>query len=264
MSQSLRSLNRVANLSGPPGHVLRPLSALRLKETVVERDGLVDPGAPARPRGALAPAPVRPGRALGDRGLPDAGRGLPAHRPGLLPPAQGPPRERPRAGRARPGTPQGRPAVPHPRGGQGGRRAQRRGQPRAHRAARPRRPAAAHRRASPDRWLILSGARTTPISRSPPASAPATATEAHGRVRIVVESDCRRAGAAHRPDRAGGTGADAGLPAVNSSPADGDRRAGERASFEVRLDPPREREDSILDSPRGGVHHSKDAEIFLA
>jgi hypothetical protein len=42
MSQSLRSLNRVANLSGRPGHVLRPLSALRLKETTVEREGLVD------------------------------------------------------------------------------------------------------------------------------------------------------------------------------------------------------------------------------
>ena len=42
MSQSLRSLNRVANLSGRPGHVLRPLSALRLKETVVEREGKVD------------------------------------------------------------------------------------------------------------------------------------------------------------------------------------------------------------------------------
>ena len=42
MSQSLRSLNRVANLSGRPGHVLRPLSALRLKETVVEREGTVD------------------------------------------------------------------------------------------------------------------------------------------------------------------------------------------------------------------------------
>ncbi len=42
MSQSLRSLNRVANLSGRPGHVLRPLSALRLRETVVEREGKVD------------------------------------------------------------------------------------------------------------------------------------------------------------------------------------------------------------------------------
>jgi hypothetical protein len=42
MSQSLRSLNRVANLSGRPGRVLRPLSALRLRETDVERDGLVD------------------------------------------------------------------------------------------------------------------------------------------------------------------------------------------------------------------------------
>ena len=42
MSQSLRSLNRVANLSGRPGHVLRPLSALRLKETVVESEGKVD------------------------------------------------------------------------------------------------------------------------------------------------------------------------------------------------------------------------------
>jgi len=42
MSQSLRSLNRVANLSGRPGHVLRPLSARRLKETLVEREGKVD------------------------------------------------------------------------------------------------------------------------------------------------------------------------------------------------------------------------------
>jgi len=41
MSQSLRNLNRVANLSGRPGHVLRPLSALRLKETTVEREGKV-------------------------------------------------------------------------------------------------------------------------------------------------------------------------------------------------------------------------------
>jgi hypothetical protein len=42
MSQSLRSLNRVANLSGRPGEVLRPLSALRLKETIVEHEGTVD------------------------------------------------------------------------------------------------------------------------------------------------------------------------------------------------------------------------------
>jgi len=42
MSQSLRSLNRVANLAGRPGHLLRPLSALRLKETIVEREGKVD------------------------------------------------------------------------------------------------------------------------------------------------------------------------------------------------------------------------------
>ena len=41
MSQSLRNLNRVANLSGRPGHVLRPLSALRLRETDVEREGKV-------------------------------------------------------------------------------------------------------------------------------------------------------------------------------------------------------------------------------
>jgi hypothetical protein len=42
MSQSLRSLNRVANLSGRRGHVLRPLSALRLEVTVPEREGAVD------------------------------------------------------------------------------------------------------------------------------------------------------------------------------------------------------------------------------
>jgi hypothetical protein len=42
MSQSLRSLNRVANLSGRRGHVLRPLSALRLEPTVPEREGKVD------------------------------------------------------------------------------------------------------------------------------------------------------------------------------------------------------------------------------
>ena len=42
MSQSLRSLNRVANLSGRRGHVLRPLSARRLEETIPEREGKVD------------------------------------------------------------------------------------------------------------------------------------------------------------------------------------------------------------------------------
>jgi hypothetical protein len=42
MSQSLRSLNRVVNLSGRRGLVLRPLSARRLEETLVERDGRVD------------------------------------------------------------------------------------------------------------------------------------------------------------------------------------------------------------------------------
>jgi hypothetical protein len=42
MSQSLRSLNRVANLSGRRGYVLRPLSALRLGETIPEREGKVD------------------------------------------------------------------------------------------------------------------------------------------------------------------------------------------------------------------------------
>jgi hypothetical protein len=42
MSQSLRSLNRVANLSGRRGFVLRPLSALRLEPTVPELDGRID------------------------------------------------------------------------------------------------------------------------------------------------------------------------------------------------------------------------------
>lgn len=42
MSQSLRSLNRVANLSGRRGWVLRPLSALRLEPTVPEQDGRID------------------------------------------------------------------------------------------------------------------------------------------------------------------------------------------------------------------------------
>lgn len=42
MSQTLRSLNRVANLSGYRDRVLRPLSALLLAETLPEREGLVD------------------------------------------------------------------------------------------------------------------------------------------------------------------------------------------------------------------------------
>jgi hypothetical protein len=42
MSQSLRSLNRVANLSGRHDLVLRPLSALRLEPTLPERDGRID------------------------------------------------------------------------------------------------------------------------------------------------------------------------------------------------------------------------------
>jgi hypothetical protein len=42
MSQSLRSLNRVANLSGRRGLVLRPLSALRLEPTIPEQDGRID------------------------------------------------------------------------------------------------------------------------------------------------------------------------------------------------------------------------------
>src|SRR5512139_4031507 len=42
MSQSLRSLNRVANLSGRRGFVLRPLSALRLEPTVPESDGRIE------------------------------------------------------------------------------------------------------------------------------------------------------------------------------------------------------------------------------
>jgi hypothetical protein len=42
MSQTFRSLNRVANLSGRRGLVLRPLSALRLEETFPEREGKVD------------------------------------------------------------------------------------------------------------------------------------------------------------------------------------------------------------------------------
>jgi len=42
MSQSRRSLNRVANLSGRRDFVLRPLSALRLEPTRPERDGRID------------------------------------------------------------------------------------------------------------------------------------------------------------------------------------------------------------------------------
>jgi tRNA U34 2-thiouridine synthase MnmA/TrmU len=44
MSQNLRALNRVANLSGQTGRVLRPLSARLLAETAPEREGLVDRG----------------------------------------------------------------------------------------------------------------------------------------------------------------------------------------------------------------------------
>jgi tRNA-specific 2-thiouridylase len=44
MSQNRRSLNRVVNLSGRKGLVLRPLSALLLDETVPEREGKVDRG----------------------------------------------------------------------------------------------------------------------------------------------------------------------------------------------------------------------------
>jgi hypothetical protein len=61
MSQSLRSLNRVANLSGRRGHLLRPLSARRLEETLPEREGKVDrarllnlEGRSRRPQFALA------------------------------------------------------------------------------------------------------------------------------------------------------------------------------------------------------------------
>jgi hypothetical protein len=42
MSQTRASLNRVANLAGCRGLVLRPLSALRLDETIPEREGKVD------------------------------------------------------------------------------------------------------------------------------------------------------------------------------------------------------------------------------
>ena len=42
MSQTRASLNRVANLSGCRGLVLRPLSALRLDETIPEQEGKVD------------------------------------------------------------------------------------------------------------------------------------------------------------------------------------------------------------------------------
>jgi tRNA U34 2-thiouridine synthase MnmA/TrmU len=42
MSQTRASLNRVANLAGCRGLVLRPLSALRLEETIPEREGKVD------------------------------------------------------------------------------------------------------------------------------------------------------------------------------------------------------------------------------
>jgi tRNA U34 2-thiouridine synthase MnmA/TrmU len=42
MSQTLRALNRVANLSGQQDRVLRPLSARLLRATLPEREGLVD------------------------------------------------------------------------------------------------------------------------------------------------------------------------------------------------------------------------------
>ncbi len=42
MSQNRNSLIRVAKLSGYRDKILRPLSALRLEETVMEKDGLVD------------------------------------------------------------------------------------------------------------------------------------------------------------------------------------------------------------------------------
>jgi hypothetical protein len=42
MSQTRAALNRVANLSGYRGLVLRPLSALRLAETIPEQEGKVD------------------------------------------------------------------------------------------------------------------------------------------------------------------------------------------------------------------------------
>jgi hypothetical protein len=42
MSQTRAALNRVANLSGYRGLILRPLSALRLAETIPEQEGIVD------------------------------------------------------------------------------------------------------------------------------------------------------------------------------------------------------------------------------
>ena len=189
MSQSLRSLNRVANLSGPPGPRAAPALGAAAEGDGRRARGQGRPGAPAQPGGALAPAPVRAGPDVGHHRLPDAGRRLPAHRPGLLAPLQGPARARPGGRRARAGAAQDRSPVPHPRGRQGRGREERRPQPGAHGAARPRRPAAAHRRRPGPGGDRLRRRERGRRRASPPASARATATAATAQVRIIVESD---------------------------------------------------------------------------
>ena len=90
MSQTRPSLKYVEKHSGMGGYILRPLSALKLEETIPEQEGWVGPGA--------APGLVRQGQKTTD----PTGRGirrdqiprprwrLPAHRQGLLPPPEGP------------------------------------------------------------------------------------------------------------------------------------------------------------------------------
>jgi hypothetical protein len=95
MSQSLRSLNRVANLSSRPA-TCRPLSALRLKETVVGAGKVVGRSCSAWRVVRAGDGSSWPG--VGDHHLPESGRRLLTD-PGFAP---GPDRESP-GRRARPG-----------------------------------------------------------------------------------------------------------------------------------------------------------------
>ena len=83
-SQNRGAMNAVA-AGDHRGLLLRPLSALLLSPTIPEKEGWVDRGKLLGISGRSRRIQIALAEKLGDRGIFYPGRGMPAHRTGLLP-----------------------------------------------------------------------------------------------------------------------------------------------------------------------------------
>ena len=122
MSQSRQMLHVVAKNSGWADHILRPLSARLLPETLAGEGRQGGPGAAPRHLGPGPEAADGDGRALRDHGIFQPGRGMPADGPHVLEASQKPLHQSTRIHAAGPGAFESGAAHPARRSAQGHRR----------------------------------------------------------------------------------------------------------------------------------------------